>query len=44
MLGLFMWLLYLFASMVVVMFLVKGGIMHFAGHPAARGLAAITEA
>jgi hypothetical protein len=42
--GLFLWLLYFWASYVVVKFLIRGGTMHFAGHPAAQGLAAITEA
>ncbi len=42
--GLMLWLLYFFATYVVVKFLIRGGIMHFAGSPAAQGLAAITEA
>jgi uncharacterized membrane protein len=42
--GLLLWLVYFWASLVVVMFLVKGALMHFASHPAAQGLAAVTEA
>src|SRR5579859_3810737 len=42
--GLLMWLVYFWASYVVVKFLIRGATMHFAGHPAAQGLAAITEA
>lgn len=42
--GLLLWLLYFWASYVVVKFLVRGATMHFASHPAAQGLAAITEA
>lgn len=41
--GLLLWLLYFFATMVVVMFIVKGGLMHFADKAPAQGLAAITE-
>lgn len=42
--GLLLWLLYFWASYVVVKFLVRGALMHFASHPAAQGLAAVTEA
>jgi len=42
--GLMFWLLYFWASYVVVKFLIRGAVMHFASHPAAQGLAAITEA
>jgi hypothetical protein len=42
--GLLLWLVYFWASYVVVKFLIRGATMHFAHHPAAQGLAAITEA
>lgn len=42
--GLLLWLVYFWASYVVMKFLVRGALMHFAGHPAAQGLAAVTEA
>lgn len=42
--GVLLWLTYFLASYIVVKFLVRGALMHFAGHPAAQGLAAITEA
>ena len=42
--GLFLWLIYFWATYVVVKFLIRGGVMHFAHHPAAQGLAAVTEA
>lgn len=42
--GILMWLLYFWASYVVVKFLIRGATMHFASNPAAQGLAAITEA
>lgn len=42
--GLLLWLVYFWASYVVVKFLIRGACMHFASHPAAQGLAAITEA
>jgi hypothetical protein len=42
--GLFLWLLYFWASYVVVKFLIRGATMHHASSPAAQGLAAITEA
>jgi uncharacterized membrane protein len=42
--GLLLWLLYFWASYVVVKFLIRGAVMHFAAHPAAQGLAAVTEA
>ena len=44
MVGLLLWLVYFAASMIVVQFLIKGALMHFAGNPAAQGLAAVTEA
>ena len=42
--GLFLWLVYFTATYIVMKFLLRGGLMHFAGNPAAQGLAAITEA
>lgn len=42
--GLLLWLVYLWASIVVLFFLMRGGLMHWAGHPAAQGLAAVTMA
>lgn len=44
MIGLALWLVYFWASYVVVKFLTRGALMHFASSPAAQGLAAITEA
>jgi hypothetical protein len=44
MIGLALWLVYIWASLVVVKFIERGALMHFAGHPAAQGLAAVTEA
>jgi hypothetical protein len=42
--GLLFWLLYFWASYVVVKFLTRGATMHFAHKPWAQGLAAVTEA
>ena len=42
--GLILWLMYFAATYIVVKFLIRGGIMHFAHHPWAQGLAAVTEA
>jgi hypothetical protein len=42
--GLLLWLVYFTASYIVAKFLIRGALMHFAGHPAAQGLAAVTEA
>jgi hypothetical protein len=42
--GILMWLAYFTASYIVAKFLIRGALMHFAGHPAAQGLAAVTEA
>jgi hypothetical protein len=44
MMGILFWLLYFWATYVVVKFLIRGAIMHFASSPAAQGLAAVTEA
>lgn len=44
MMGVLFWLLYFTASYIVMKFLIRGAVMHFASHPAAQGLAAITEA
>jgi hypothetical protein len=44
MMGVLFWLLYFTASYIVMKFLIRGATMHFASHPAAQGLAAITEA
>ena len=44
MMGVLFWLLYFTASYIVMKFLIRGATMHFAAHPAAQGLAAITEA
>jgi len=43
-LGLLVWLAYFTATYIVVKFLIRGAVMHFASSPAARGLAAVTEA
>ena len=42
--GLFLWLVYFTATYIVMKFLIRGGLMHWAHHPAAQGLAAVTEA
>lgn len=42
--GIILWLMYFLATYIVVKFLVRGAIMHFADSPAAQGLAAVTEA
>jgi hypothetical protein len=42
--GIMLWLLYFTATYIVVKFLIRGAIMHFAHNPAAQGLAAVTEA
>lgn len=42
--GLFLWLVYFTATYIVMKFLIRGGLMHWAQHPAAQGLAAVTEA
>lgn len=42
--SLLFWLLYLTASYIVMKFLIRGALMHFAQYPAAQGLAAVTEA
>lgn len=42
--GILIWLMYFTATYIVVKFLIRGAIMHFAAHPAAQGLAAVTEA
>lgn len=42
--GILLWLVYFAATYIVVKFLIRGAVMHFAGHPAAQGLAAVTEA
>ena len=44
MMGVLFWLLYFTATYIVMKFLIRGATMHFASHPAAQGLAAITEA
>lgn len=44
MMGIFFWLVYFTATYIVMKFLIRGATMHFAHHPAAQGLAAITEA
>lgn len=43
-LGLLVWLAYFTATYIVVKFLIRGAVMHFAASPAAQGLAAVTEA
>lgn len=42
--GIFMWLAYFTSTYIVAKFLIRGLLMHFAGHPWAQGLAAVTEA
>jgi hypothetical protein len=44
MMGVLFWLLYFTATYIVMKFLIRGATMHFASHPAAQGLAAVTEA
>lgn len=44
MMGILFWLAYFTATYIVMKFLIRGATMHFASHPAAQGLAAITEA
>lgn len=44
MFGLLLWLLYFAATYIVVKFLIRGLLMHFASKPWAQGLAAVTEA
>jgi len=44
MFGLLLWLLYFTATYIVVKFLIRGLLMHFASKPWAQGLAAVTEA
>jgi hypothetical protein len=43
-LGLLAWLVYFTATYIVVKFLIRGALIHCADSPAARGLAAVTEA
>jgi hypothetical protein len=38
------WLMFFAASYIVTKFLIRGLTMHFASHPWAQGLAAVTEA
>lgn len=42
--GVLLWIAYFTATYIVVKFLIRGAIMHFAHHPWAQGLAAVTEA
>jgi hypothetical protein len=42
--GILLWLLYFTATYIVMKFLIRGALMHFAGSPAAQGLASVTEA
>jgi len=42
--GILLWLVYFTATYIVVKFLIRGGLMHFAGRPWAQGLASVTEA
>jgi len=42
--GILMWLVYFTATYIVMKFLIRGALMHFAHCPAAQGLAAVTEA
>jgi hypothetical protein len=44
MMGILLWLAYFTATYIVMKFFIRGAIMHFAHHPAAQGLAAVTEA
>lgn len=44
MFGLLLWLLYFTATYIVVKFLIRGLLMHWANKPWAQGLAAVTEA
>lgn len=44
MMGILLWLAYFTATYIVMKFLIRGAIMHFAHSPAAQGLAAVTEA
>jgi hypothetical protein len=42
--GIALWLLYFTATYIVMKFLIRGALMHFAASPVAQGLAAVTEA
>jgi hypothetical protein len=44
MMGILLWLAYFTATYIVVKFLIRGAIMHFASSAPAQGLAAVTEA
>jgi hypothetical protein len=44
MMGIMLWLVYFTATYIVVKFLIRGAVMHFASSPVAQGLAAVTEA
>ena len=44
MIGILLWLVYFTATYIVVKFLIRGGLMHFASRPWAQGLASVTEA
>ena len=42
--GVLLWLVYFTATYIVMKFLIRGALMHFAGYNWAQGLAAVTEA
>lgn len=42
--GVLLWIAYFTATYIVVKFLIRGAVMHFAHKPWAQGLAAVTEA
>jgi hypothetical protein len=44
MMGIFLWLVYFTSTYIVVKFLIRGALMHFASQPWAQGLASVTEA
>lgn len=42
--GIALWLIFFTATYIVMKFLIRGALMHFAAHNWAQGLAAVTEA
>lgn len=42
--GIALWLIFFTATYIVMKFLIRGALMHFASHNWAQGLAAVTEA
>jgi hypothetical protein len=42
--GIALWLIFFTSTYIVMKFLIRGALMHFASHNWAQGLAAVTEA